>query len=166
MDVVVVDEGPQCQLDFSPIYSITSSIVSFFLPCVIMLIIYFHLYAIAKHHMKAMKAHTQPLIRLRLLNQQQQLQQATAEGQNGGCEAGEASEKGLEKRQMIVTIGDTPLLQEHKAAITIGIIMGVFLLCWMPFFIINVVAGFCKDCISATTFKVYFARWLLAGLSQ
>ena len=41
-----------------------------------------------------------------------------------------------------------------QAAITIGIIMGVFLLCWMPFFIINVVAGFCKDCISVTTFKV------------
>ena len=48
-------EAPQCQLDFSPIYSITSSIVSFFLPCIIMLIIYFHLFAIAKHHLKEMK---------------------------------------------------------------------------------------------------------------
>ncbi len=48
-------DEPQCQLDFSPMYSITSSIVSFFLPCAIMLIIYFHLFAIAKRHLEEMK---------------------------------------------------------------------------------------------------------------
>ena len=47
--------GPQCQVDFSPIYSITSSFVSFFLPCIIMLIIYFHLFAIAKRHLHEMR---------------------------------------------------------------------------------------------------------------
>ena len=36
------------------------------------------------------------------------------------------------------------LVEEHKATITVGVIMGVFLLCWGPFFITNIVSGFCK----------------------
>lgn len=47
---------------------------------------------------------------------------------------------------------------DHKAAITVGIIMGVFLICWMPFFCVNILAAFCKTCIGDQTFKVL--TWL------
>lgn len=36
--------------------------------------------------------------------------------------------------------------------------MGVFLICWVPFFCINIVAAFCKTCIPDITFKIL--TWL------
>lgn len=36
--------------------------------------------------------------------------------------------------------------------------MGVFLVCWVPFFCVNIVAAFCKTCIGPQTFKIL--SWL------
>ena len=49
-------------------------------------------------------------------------------------------------------------VSDHKAAITVGVIMGVFLVCWVPFFCVNIVAAFCKTCISGRTFQIL--SWL------
>ncbi|XP_076814879.1 uncharacterized protein LOC143461024 [Clavelina lepadiformis] len=43
---------------------------------------------------------------------------------------------------------------EYRAVFTMGIIMGTFCACWLPFFMINVLTVYCNLCISTTTFKV------------
>lgn len=45
-------------------------------------------------------------------------------------------------------------VSESKAATTVGIIVGTFLTCWVPFFVVNIIAAYCKECIDPLWFKV------------
>jgi len=108
-----------CLLELNPLYAVISSLVSFYVPCLVMILIYLRLYRYARMHVKSIR--------------QQQ------------CFVGDA-DSAMQKTS------------DHKAAVTLGIIMGVFLLCWTPFFTINIIGAFCTTCIPPVAFSVF--TWL------
>lgn len=122
-------EYPTCALDLTPTYAVVSSSVSFYIPCIVMLGIYCRLYCYAQKHVKNIKAITRPLTST------------------------------TPTMTAVHHQGSSPYhVSDHKAAITVGVIMGTFLLCWVPFFCVNIIAAFCKTCIPGIAFKVL--TWL------
>ncbi|XP_072280572.1 beta-1 adrenergic receptor [Pyxicephalus adspersus] len=125
-------EDPGC-CDFvtNQAYAIASSIISFYIPLVVMIFVYFRVFKEAKKQMKKIDKcegrfhHNQPLHHVR------------------------SSRRRLSK--MLVA-------KEHKALKTLGIIMGTFTLCWLPFFLANIVNVFFRNLIPDKLFL--FLNWL------
>ena len=135
-------ENGVCVLELNPVYAITSSTVSFYLPCLAMLCIYYRLYRYARKQVETIRM--------------------TYKTSLGGS--------GHSQREVVcVTVDEekdgptsSPLrdkVSDHKAAITLGIIMGVFLMSWSPFFTVNLVGALCgPGCVPPLVFAVF--TWL------
>lgn len=39
--------------------------------------------------------------------------------------------------------------REYKTAITLGLITGLFFVCWLPFFVVSMISFYCSNCISS-----------------
>ena len=130
----------ECALDLTPSYAVISSSISFYLPCIIMVALYTRLYIYAQKHVKNIRAMMKPLYSDNV-NEKQNSCEHNSHHQNHH-------------------------IMDHKAAITLGVIMGVFLVCWVPFFCINIIAGFCKTCIPTAVFKsLTWLGWFNSSLN-
>ncbi|XP_073676384.1 adrenoceptor beta 2, surface a [Garra rufa] len=122
-----------CEFHTNTPYAIISSIISFYIPLVIMIFVYSRVFQEARKQLKKIdksegRFHAQ---------NNGKMQEATS----SHCEARTAKKPKF-------------CLKEHKALKTLGIIMGIFTLCWLPFFVLNVVVAIWNNLDLDIAFKV------------
>uniref|UniRef100_A0A3Q3N0V7 G-protein coupled receptors family 1 profile domain-containing protein n=1 Tax=Mastacembelus armatus TaxID=205130 RepID=A0A3Q3N0V7_9TELE len=125
-EVEANSEAKSCVANLNKTYAISSSLISFYIPVVIMVATYTRIYRIAQTQIRRITS----------------LERA-AEQQQQRRPNDEASLKSSFKK-------------ETKVLKTLSIIMGVFVFCWLPFFVLNCTVPFCDPpCVSDTTFTVF-----------
>ncbi|KAM9457586.1 D(1) dopamine receptor [Clarias gariepinus] len=144
-------EQNNCDSSLNREYAISSSLVSFYIPVAIMIVTYTRIYRIAQMQIGRIAS----------------LERAAEHAQS--CRSGSRALvcQHQHQQQQHSTL-KTSINRETKVLKTLSVIMGVFVCCWLPFFILNCMVPFCSrrressadrraglPCVSETTFDVF-----------
>ncbi|XP_050462039.1 octopamine receptor beta-3R-like isoform X1 [Cataglyphis hispanica] len=160
-----------CEFRVNLPYALISSCVSFWIPGLVMIIMYWKIYKEAIRQRKALSRTSSNIVlnsvhhhrsSTRHHHHQQMLLQAAAD----------TGELALHTAHFTVptelhAVNGTSIRQqtrswraEHKAARTLGIIMGAFLLCWLPFFIWYLTTSLCGETCYCPNTVVSVLFWI------
>ncbi|NXR15698.1 DRD5 protein, partial [Semnornis frantzii] len=129
-----------CDSSLNRTYAISSSLISFYIPVAIMIVTYTRIYRIAQVQIRRISS----------------LERAAEHAQS--CRSSHADCHHH-------TSLKSSIRKETKVLKTLSVIMGVFVCCWLPFFILNCMVPFCESppsdphaglpCVSETIFNVF-----------
>lgn len=123
----------ECSFVVNKVYAIVSSSVTFWTPLTVMVFAYVKIYREALRQQRSIRKYAIGGGYSGISN-----------GISGGISNGSGS-------LTAVNVNSKAMKREHKAAKTLGIIMGCFLCCWLPFFLWYVIVTFCTDCYTPPT---------------
>ncbi|XP_070774778.1 D(1) dopamine receptor-like [Enoplosus armatus] len=157
-----------CDSSLSRTYAISSSLISFYIPVAIMIVTYTRIYRIAQiqirmissleraaEHAQSCRSNGPELFPHLCTEISANSYQSHIRLQPGSQRSGQSH------RELKVSIR-----KETKVLKTLSIIMGVFVCCWLPFFVLNCALPFCPGpeapgaqrgpyCVSEKTFDVF-----------
>lgn len=109
-----------CDFHTNQSYAIISSVISFYIPLVIMVFVYSRVFQEARKQLK------------KIVKSEGRFHRSGSQQELSDKDVGKET-RAIKKPRLC--------LKEHKALKTLGIIMGIFTLCWLPFFVLNVVVS-------------------------
>ncbi|XP_073335186.1 beta-2 adrenergic receptor-like [Pagrus major] len=159
-----------CDFNTNAAYAVSSSIVSFYLPLAVMIFLYSRVFQEAQKQLEKIRGRERHIYNLHYTTQltpndspamnklkagakaEEQAGEYRLNMQKTGGTDTEKEEKLVESRartekgegKQSATKRLKFCLKEHKAVKTLGIIMGTFTMCWLPFFILNILMTFLK----------------------
>uniref|UniRef100_A0A8C5WCL2 G-protein coupled receptors family 1 profile domain-containing protein n=1 Tax=Leptobrachium leishanense TaxID=445787 RepID=A0A8C5WCL2_9ANUR len=122
-----------CEFVTNMSYAIISSTMSFYVPLVIMIFVYGRVFIVATRQVNLIEKD---------------------KSRFNGTPVPSAKNGRTSKRRPSGLLA----IKEHKALKTLGIIMGTFTLCWLPFFVANIIKVFSGGLINDSVFL--FLNWL------
>ncbi|CAF0895322.1 unnamed protein product [Adineta steineri] len=155
----------ECEFPNNPYYILFISIISFYLPLIVMIYFYIQVYAAArqqavalrtgyKHHYRIKSAKSLiPQLHVRKNNEKEQSTTSThsdlitlrihhGKYHNPSIESINEKSMNKTKRKPVQTkISWKKFSKDQKAAKFIGIIMGAFVFCWLPYFVYFLLSG-------------------------
>ncbi|KAM9729470.1 alpha-1B adrenergic receptor-like [Menidia menidia] len=143
------EDDSVCVITEEPFYALFSSLGSFYIPLAVILAMYCRVYVVAKRTTRNLEAGMMEdsELTLRIHCRNQQIQDLCPGG--GGASSGRSA----------LTLKLLKFSRQKKAAKTLGVVVGMFVLCWLPFFLVLPMSAFDSRLRPPETlFKVIF--WL------
>ncbi|XP_067299473.1 5-hydroxytryptamine receptor 1F [Pseudorasbora parva] len=158
----------------SVVFTIYSTFGAFYIPLILILILYYKIYRAAKNlyqkrgasclnkpemngHMLPKCSDREPTSPDTLSPPEKSVSEPSTEGDRVRIAA--KSPKTQSCRERSVRRHRISSTREKKAATTLGLILGAFVICWLPFFIHEVIVNICSSCALSVE-MTNFLTWL------